>query len=53
MFEMLGHVDQSAISGTARADRNRFGNDVAGRFVRGVDHLGPSILVLTVVSQRD
>ena len=53
VFEMLRHVHEPAVSGTTGADRDRFGNDVAGGFIRPVDHLGPGILVLTVAGQRD
>ena len=30
-----------------------FGNDVGGGLVRGMDHLGPGVLVLAVVGQGD
>ena len=50
---MLRHVHEAAISGTAGADRNRFRNDVRGRFVGGMDHFRARILMLTIVGQRD
>ena len=50
---MLRHVDEAAIGGAASADGDRFGNDVAGRFIGGVDHFRAGVLMLTVVGERD
>src|SRR5881392_2631658 len=49
MLEMLWHVDQAAVSGATFADRDRFRDNVAGRFIGSVNHLGASVLVLAVV----
>ena len=53
ILEMLRHVDEAAISGAAGADRDRFGNDVARRFIGGVNHFRAGVLMLAVVGQRD
>ncbi len=53
MLEMLRHVDQSAVSCPTFADGDRFGNDVAGRFISSVNHLRAGILVLPIVGERD
>ena len=50
---MLRNVHESAVSGAAGADRDRFGNDVRGRFIGGVNHLRAGVLMLTVVGERD
>ena len=53
ILEMLRHVDESAISSAAFADRDRFRNDVRRRFIGGVNHFRAGVLMLSVVCQRD
>ena len=53
ILQMLRHVHEAAISGATFADGDRFRNDVAGRFIGGVNHLRAGVLVLAVVGQRD
>src|SRR5881398_3484190 len=50
---MFRHVNQSAVSGATFADGYRFGNNVAGSFIGCVDHLRASVLVLSIVGERD
>src|SRR5260370_27476791 len=51
ILEMLRHVDQAAISGAAFANGDAFGNDVAGRFIGGVNHLAARVLMLTLLGE--
>ena len=53
VLEMLRHVDEAAIGRAARADADALRDDVAGRFVSGVDHLRAGVLVLAVAGQGD
>src|SRR5437868_6692662 len=53
ILKVLRHVDQSAVSRATFSDRDRFRDNVAGRFIGSVNHLGASVLVLTVVGERD
>ena len=48
-----GDVDKAAVGSTAVADGDGLGDDVAGGFVRCVDHFGSGVLVLTVVGECD
>src|SRR5881227_2437001 len=38
ILQMFRHVDQSAVSGATFADRDRFRNNVAGRFIGSMNH---------------
>src|SRR5206468_5059321 len=53
MLQMFRHVDQSAVSGATFSDRDRFRDNVAGRFIGSMNHLGASVLVLAVVGESD
>src|SRR5881227_1576313 len=50
---MLRHMHEAAISGATFANRDRFGNDVAGGFIGGMNHLRAGVLMLAVISKRD
>src|ERR1700692_1010760 len=47
-FEMFRHVDQTPVSSSSFADTDVLGNDIAGRFVGGVDPFGPRFLMLHI-----
>src|SRR5438552_3662860 len=53
VLEMLRLVHEPPISGATGADRDRFRNDVRGRFISGVNHLRAGVLMLAVVGERD
>src|SRR4029077_14485079 len=53
MFEILGNVNEAAVGGAACADGDRFGNDVAGGLIGGVNHLRSGVLMLAVIRERD
>src|SRR4030095_11601691 len=52
ILEMLRPVNQTAVSGSAFADGDRFGNNVAGRFIGSMNHLRSGVLMLAVVGER-
>ena len=53
ILQMLRDVDEAAIGRPARADRDALGNDVARRFIGGVDHFRAGVLMLAVAGERD
>lgn len=52
-LEVLRNVNLATVSRATFADRDRLGDDVGSRVVRGVNHFRTGVLVLAVIREGD